>query len=156
MLIRSQWLSADVRVTKIPVTQDQCRLRMTDFNYLKLLLVLAYLAVPVILLIYLFGNYSIRLQKLQRQGVTTTAEVRRKWRIQGKGKGSFYFFLYTFQLPGRGSYWRAVLVDQSVYNETDKGDAVPIKYIPDNPRMSDLQSNISRSVEMISTKNNNR
>jgi hypothetical protein len=92
-------------------------------------------------LVFLGVRDWLRLQALKTRGQLAQGVIFDRWTIQGKGKT--YCVAYYFELPWGsldGSRVIRAEVNKRVYHAFQIGDAIPIRYLPDKPKVCRVES----------------
>jgi len=77
--------------------------------------------------------------KLVEHGVDIEAKVVSKTRSQRNR-----YLVYSFTLGNRQSYSKQVSPDFAVWDSLNKGDKIPIVYLPENPEVSAIKQTVEK------------
>ena len=78
--------------------------------------------------------------KLVEHGVDIEAKVVSKTRSQRMNR----YLVYFFTLENRQSYSKQVSPDFALWDSLNKGDKIPIVYLPENPEVSAIKQTVEK------------
>ncbi len=94
---------------------------------------------------------SWEIKALEERGLEKRAFLYSTTYSSGTRAAETYTFRYSYEVDGK-DYKRTMDVDASKYTIYEKGDSIPIKYLPENPKISDMPgnwANETRWMQMI-------